>query len=99
MTVPITMQTTKAATQTLLADPTVFMGGRSMISNYTVKAGFVNIVTAGSDTTGFTTKLTVPIGENYLIAGETQVTLDAPAYINAEGYTMLPVRAISTSLV
>lgn len=86
--------------QTLLADEdtTVFVGDESDDIDYTVKTGFVNIVTAGSDTTGFTTKLTVPIGENYLIAGETQVTLDAPTYINAEGYTMLPVRAISTSL-
>ena len=86
--------------QTLLADEdtTVFVSDESDDIDYTAKTGFVNIVTAGSDTTGFTTKLTVPIGENYLIAGETQVTLDAPAYINAEGYTMLPVRAISTSL-
>lgn len=84
--------------ETLFADTDVFVGDESDDINYVVKAGFVNIVTAGSDTTGFTTKLTVPIGESYLIAGETQVTLDAPAYINAEGYTMLPVRAISTSL-
>lgn len=87
-------------TQTLLADEdtTVFVGDESDDIDYTAKTGFVNIVTAGSDTTGFTTKLTVPIGENYLIAGETKVELDAPAYINAEGYTMLPVRVISTSL-
>ena len=86
--------------ETLLAEAgtDVFVGDESDDIDYTVKTGFVNIVTAGSDTTGFTTKLTVPIGENYLIAGETQVTLDAPAYINDEGYTMLPVRAISTSL-
>lgn len=87
-------------TQTLLADEdtTVFVGDESDDIDYTAKTGFVYIVTAGSDTTGFTTKLTVLIGENYLIAGETKVELDAPAYINAEGYTMLPVRAISTSL-
>ncbi len=87
-------------TQTLLADEdtTVFVGDESDDIDYTAKTGFVYIVTAGSDTTGFTTKLTVPIGENYLIAGETKVEQDAPAYINAEGYTMLPVRAISTSL-
>ena len=86
--------------ETLLAEAgtDVFVGDESDDIDYTAKTGFVNIVTAGSDTTGFTTKLTVPIGENYLIAGETQVTLDAPAYINDEGYTMLPVRAISTSL-
>ena len=87
-------------TQTLLADEdtTVFVGDESDDIDYTAKTGFVYIVTAGSDTTGFTTKLTVPIGENYLIAGETKVEQDAPAYINAEGYTMLPVRAICTSL-
>ena len=60
-------------TQTLLADEdtTVFVGDESDDIDYTAKTGFVNIVTAGSDTTGFTTKLTVAIGDNYLIAGET----------------------------
>ncbi|MCI7658116.1 copper amine oxidase N-terminal domain-containing protein [Anaerotignum sp.] len=86
--------------QTLLAkdDETVFVGDESDDIDYTAKTGFVNIVTGGSDMNGFTTKLTVPIGENYLMAGETKVELDAPAYINANGYTMLPIRAISTSL-
>lgn len=86
--------------QTLLADDNtaVFVGDESDDIDYTAKTGFVNIITGGSDMSGFTTKLTVPIGENYLMAGETKVELDAPAYINAEGYTMLPIRAISTSL-
>ena len=66
---------------------------------YTVKEGFVNIVTAGKDKDNtFTTKVVVPVGEKYLIAGEEQVALDVPAYISAEGYTMLPVRAVATAL-
>ena len=65
-----------------------------------VKEGFVNIITAGRevDDASFTTKVVVPVGEAYLIAGEKQVALDVPAYINAAGYTMLPVRAVATAL-
>ena len=63
------------------------------------KAGFVNIVTAGrEDTDSFTTKVVVPVGEKYLISGENKVEIDAPAYINADGYTMLPLRAVSVAL-
>ena len=67
--------------------------------SYTAKAGFVNIVTAGrEDTDSFTTKVVVPVGEKYLISGENKVEIDAPAYINADGYTMLPLRAVSVAL-
>lgn len=66
---------------------------------HVVKEGFVNIVTAGKDKDNtFTTKVVVPVGEKYLIAGEEQVALDVPAYISADGYTMLPVRAVATAL-
>lgn len=66
---------------------------------HVVKEGFVNIVTAGKDKDNtFTTKVVVPVGEKYLIAGEAQVALDVPAYISADGYTMLPVRAVATAL-
>ncbi|MBQ3031178.1 MAG: copper amine oxidase N-terminal domain-containing protein, partial [Anaerotignum sp.] len=66
----------------------------------TVKEGFVNVITAGrdKDDASFTTKVVVPVGESYLIAGEETVALDVPAYINAAGYTMLPVRAVATAL-
>ena len=65
-----------------------------------VKEAFVNVVTAGrdQDDASFTTKVVVPVGESYIISGETQVALDVPAYINAAGYTMLPVRAVATAL-
>ena len=67
--------------------------------SYTAKAGFVNIVTAGrEDTDSFTTKVVVPVGESYLISGENKVTIDVPAYINANGYTMLPLRAVAKAL-
>ena len=67
--------------------------------SYTAKAGFVNIVTAGrEDTDSFTTKVVVPVGENYLISGENKVEIPVPAYINAAGYTMLPLRAVAVAL-
>ena len=67
--------------------------------DYTAKAGFVNIVTAGrEDTDSFTTKVVVPVGESYLISGETKQEIPVPAYINADGYTMLPLRAVAKAL-
>lgn len=64
-----------------------------------VKAGFVNIVTAGrEDADSFTTKVVVPVGEKYLFSGETKVELDVAAYISASNYTMLPVRAVAKAL-
>ncbi len=65
----------------------------------TVKEAFINVVTSGRDQDNlFTTKVVVPIGEAYLMAGETKVELDVPSYISAAGYTMLPVRAVSKAL-
>ena len=67
---------------------------------HVVKEGFVNIITAGrdQDDASLTKKVVVPVGEKYIIAGEEQVALDVPAYISAQGYTMLPVRAVATAL-
>jgi len=68
--------------------------------NKVVKEAFINVVTAGrdQDDASFTTKVVVPVGENYIVAGEKQVELDTPAYINAAGYTMLPIRAVAVAL-
>lgn len=64
-----------------------------------VKEAFINVVTSGRDKDNlFTTKVVVPVGEAYLMAGETKVELDVPAYISATNYTMLPVRAVSKAL-
>ena len=57
---------------------------------------FVNIVTGDADT--FVTKVEVPVGKDYIKAGDKVFTLDVPAYINAENYTMLPVRAVAVAL-
>ena len=66
---------------------------------HVVKEGFVNIVTAGKDKDNtFTTKVVVPVGESKMYAGEKEIALDVPAYLSAEGYTMLPVRAVATAL-
>lgn len=62
------------------------------------KEGFINVVTSGRDNDNlFTTKVVVPVGESYLIAGNDQIALDVPAYIS-NGYTMLPLRAVSKAL-
>lgn len=68
--------------------------------NTTVKEAFINVITAGRDVddASFTTKVVVPVGESYMVAGEKQIELDVPAYINAAGYTMLPIRAVATAL-
>lgn len=66
---------------------------------HAVKEGFINIVTAGKDKDNtFTTKVVVPIGESKMYAGDKEIALDVPAYLSAEGYTMLPVRAVATAL-
>ena len=66
----------------------------------TVKEAFINVVTAGreQDDASFTTKVVVPVGESYIVSGESTVELDVPAYISAAGYTMLPVRAVANAL-
>ena len=66
----------------------------------TVHEAWVNVVTAGRDVddASFTTTVVVPVGESYIVAGDKQHALDVPAYINADGYTMIPVRAVATAL-
>lgn len=84
-----------------VTDVDLYKDGKEVTGGYyTVKEGFVNIVTAGrdADDASFTTKVVVPVGEAYIIAGEQQVALDVPAYVSAAGYTMLPVRAVAVAL-
>lgn len=40
-------------------------------------------------------KIIITIGASTMTAGTDTIKLDAPAYINNENYTMLPVRAIA----
>ena len=69
------------------------------ISSYTVADKYIEVVTAGrdKDDSSFTTKLVVTIGSTTMKVGQKEVTLDVPAYI-ANGYTMLPVRAVADAL-
>lgn len=60
------------------------------------KEDFVNVITGDADT--FVTKVEVPVGKDYIKAGDKVFALDVPAYINADNYTMLPVRAVAIAL-
>lgn len=67
--------------------------------DFVEKAGFITITTAGrEDADSFTTKVTVPIGGTTITAGGSTIDVDTPAYINAAGYTMLPLRAVAVAL-
>lgn len=67
--------------------------------NVTVATNYVNVVTAGRDVddSTFTTTLKVTIGATEMYANDKAIALDVPAYI-ANGYTMLPVRAVTEAL-
>lgn len=70
-------------------------------SNYSkvVAENFIKVITGGSDQGNtFTTKVEVPIGTKYIFVEDKPITIDVPAYINADGYTMLPVRAVAKAL-
>ena len=58
---------------------------------------YVEVVTAGrdQDDSSTTRKIVITIGATTMAVGTETVTLDTPAYINAENYTELPLRAVS----
>ena len=58
---------------------------------------YVEVVTSGRDQDDSTTnrKIVITIGATTMAVGTDTVTLDTPAYINAENYTELPLRAVS----
>ncbi len=73
----------------------------------TVMNDFVKVVTAGrdKDDATFTTSIVVPVGSDVITSGTREIKLSEmeggacpPAYINNDGYTMLPVRAVTESL-
>ena len=69
------------------------------VDEVTAKEGYVTVVTAGRDQGDetFTTTVTVTIGADKMYAGTKEIVLDVPAYIS-NGYTMLPVRAVTEAL-
>ena len=66
----------------------------------TVSDDYVNVVTAGRDNDDSTVvkEIKIGVGEEKIKSGMNLIALDAPAYINEEGYTMLPLRAVSEAL-
>lgn len=69
------------------------------VDSVTVLKDYVKVVTAGRDMNDtFTTKITVPVGKDTILAGTKEIKVDAAAYINKDGYTMLPVRAVTEAL-
>lgn len=69
------------------------------VDEVTAKEGYVTVVTAGRDQGDetFTTTVTVTIGADKMYAGTKEIALDVPAYIS-NGYTMMPVRAVTEAL-
>jgi hypothetical protein len=70
------------------------------IDDVTLVKGYIKVVTAGRDVddSTFTTKIVVPVGEKVIKAGEKDIAIDVPAFINADGYTMMPLRAVVQAL-
>ncbi len=66
-------------------------------SAVTVNDSYVDVITAARDQDDSTTtrKIVITIGATTMAVGTDTVTLDTPAYINAENYTELPLRAVS----
>ncbi len=66
----------------------------------TVSDDYVNVVTSGRDNDDSTVvkEIKIGVGEEKIKSGMNLIALDAPAYINEEGYTMLPLRAVSEAL-
>ena len=58
---------------------------------------YVEVVTSGRNNDDSTTnrKIVITIGATTMAVGTQTITLDTPAYINAENYTELPLRAVS----
>lgn len=65
-----------------------------------VDSDYVKIVTSprDKDDSTLTRNINISIGEKEIVAGEEIIKLDAPAYINDEGYAMLPLRAVAEAL-
>lgn len=60
---------------------------------------YVTVATAGRDQgTTFTTEVAVTIDSTTMLVDGKEKTLDVPAYLSAEGWTMLPVRAVTEAL-
>ena len=65
-----------------------------------VDSEYIKVVTSprDKDDSTITRQINIGVGEKSIKAGEDTIDLDAPAYINDSGCTMLPLRAVSEAL-
>ncbi len=70
------------------------------VAELEVLPAYVKVITAGrdQDDSTFTTKIVVPIGALEIKAGEKAIAIDTAAFINADGYTMMPLRGVVEAL-
>lgn len=63
---------------------------------------FIEVVAAGmvsqTQTSAFTSVVDVTIGANQIVVDGTPAAIDAPAYINKDNRTMVPLRAVAVAL-
>lgn len=84
-------------------DPTTAGGEQNKfgfdVDSVDVIKDYVTVATAGRDQgTTFTTEVAVTIDSTTMLVDGKEKTLDVPAYLSAEGWTMLPVRAVTEAL-
>lgn len=91
--------TTDAYFMNYVADDTPNVQGKFDTDEIELAAAYVNVITAGrdQDDSSFTTQIKVTVGADTMVVGQGTIALDVPAYI-ANGYTMLPVRAVADAL-
>ena len=65
-----------------------------------VDGHYVSVITNGrtEDDSTVRKEIMVTVGESKITSGEDTILLDTPAYINEEGYAMLPLRAVAEAL-
>jgi hypothetical protein len=82
-----------------VADDTPNVQAKFDTDSIELAAAYVNVITAGrdQDDSSFTTQIKVTVGASEMVVGQGTIALDVPAYI-ANGYTMLPVRAVADAL-
>lgn len=69
------------------------------VDSVDIMKDYVTVATAGRDQgTTFTTEVAVTIDSTTMLVDGKEKTLDVPAYLSAEGWTMLPVRAVTEAL-
>jgi len=96
-TEPINVMWENSASDSDIYDDDEYGAGIFKYKEVTINDSYVEVITSARDQDDSTTtkQIVITVGATTMTAGTETVTLDAPAYINADNYTMLPLRAIS----